>query len=92
MSDAPQLMTIAQAAEWLGVSIGYLNTLRRKGEGAPFLKLGIRIYYDQADLTAWLQTLKRRNNQGITLWGAAAVKHGATVVSPPILVKKGGTA
>lgn len=87
MTERPHLMTANEAAQWLGLSRMYLDSIRREGRGPMFIRIGIRIYYDQADLVAWLATLKQRDNKGTPLWGAAAEKHGASVVKGPSLVK-----
>lgn len=60
MSSAHQrLLSTAEAAEFLGVSCGFLNKRRMTPGGPPFVKIGGRVLYDPADLTAWVQAQKR---------------------------------
>lgn len=53
------------AAAYTGFGENYLNKLRSKGGGPPFIKrAGKRagaIRYDPDDLDAWLKSLKRRS-------------------------------
>ena len=53
------LLSTVEAAGRLGVSSSYLNKLRVTGGGPPFLKIGARVAYDQADLVTWLEAQKR---------------------------------
>ena len=59
--DIPALLTTGQAAQCLGVSVSYLNKLRLGEDGPPFVKLGARVAYDPADLTAWIEARKQRS-------------------------------
>jgi len=59
--NIPKLLNVNEAAERLGVSVSYLNKLRLTGGGPPYAKLGARVAYDQADLTAWVETQKQRS-------------------------------
>ena len=54
-----KLMNAAQAARWLGMSPSYLSKARMNGSGPPYLKIGTRVLYDEADLSAWLEAQKR---------------------------------
>ncbi|MFM7390497.1 MAG: helix-turn-helix domain-containing protein [Vampirovibrionales bacterium] len=47
-------MTPEAAAEYLGLTVSTLATMRSRGNGPLFLKRG-RIFYYQADLDTWLQ-------------------------------------
>lgn len=67
--DKPRLLSTAEAAAQLGLSPGYLKTLRVTGGGPVFVKLSTRVAYDPADLDAWVQTNKRRSTSD---QGAAA--------------------
>ncbi len=69
--DKPRLLSTAEAAAQLGLSPGYLKTLRVTGGGPVFVKLGgtRRVAYDPADLDAWVQASKRRSTSD---QGAAA--------------------
>ena len=50
-----------QAAEYLGLSPKTLETLRTRGGGPPFLKLGRRVVYRKTDLDNWLAARVRRS-------------------------------
>jgi excisionase family DNA binding protein len=56
-----RLLNVVEAAKRLGVSASYLNKLRIKGGSPPYLKIGARILYEPADLSAWLASRKRRS-------------------------------
>jgi excisionase family DNA binding protein len=49
------------AATYLGLSPKTLETLRTRGGGPPFLKLGRRVVYRKADLDTWLAARVRRS-------------------------------
>lgn len=50
-----ELMTTKAVAEWLGVSVSWLEQRRAKGEGPPARRLGPRsVGYTRADIQAWL--------------------------------------
>ena len=51
------LMTQAEAAAYLGTTVGTLNTWLHYGRySIPFVKWGGRIRYRQADLDAWIES------------------------------------
>jgi len=51
-----QLLTVHQAAEYVGLKPATLNQYRWAGGGPPFFRIGNRtIRYDQADLEVWLR-------------------------------------
>jgi hypothetical protein len=50
-----------QAATFCGISWRYLQDLRLKGGGPPFIQIGRRIGYQKLDLLTWLDTHKRRS-------------------------------
>jgi predicted DNA-binding transcriptional regulator AlpA len=53
-------LSTAEAADWLGLSAGYLNKLRTVGDGPPFVKIGRKVMYRPEDLEAWrAQRVKR---------------------------------
>ncbi len=58
--DTGALSTIA-AAEYLSLSPATLETLRTRGGGPPFVKLGRRVVYRREDLEAWLRERMRRS-------------------------------
>ncbi len=60
-ADTPKFLNVNEAAERLGVSASYLNKLRLTGDGPVFMKLGVRVIYDPADLATWLAAQKRRS-------------------------------
>ena len=59
-----RLLNVTEAAERLSVSASYLNKLRVTGGGPPFIKIGARVAYDQADIAAWLDAQKRTTTSG----------------------------
>ena len=46
-------MTTASAAAFLGLSVSTLATMRSKGTGPRFIRMG-RIFYFQSDLEDWI--------------------------------------
>lgn len=58
------LMTQKEAAEYLGTTVGTLNTWRHYGKDKiPFVRWGNRIRYRKEDLDAWIQAqIVRPNN------------------------------
>lgn len=59
--QGPQLLSVKEAAGRLSVSPSYLNKLRLTGGGPAYVKLGARVGYDPADLSAWVDAQKRRS-------------------------------
>ena len=47
------------AAERLNLKQKTLENWRCLGVGPPFYKIGERVFYDEADLDAWLQSRRR---------------------------------
>ena len=47
-----------QAAEYLGVSLSWLDKARLTGLGPPYIAIGGRILYDSRDLEIFLQSNK----------------------------------
>lgn len=47
------------AADYLGMSVSFLNTRRVKGGGPVFLKKGRRVEYRKADLDSWEESCRR---------------------------------
>lgn len=59
-AQADKLLTDAQVAEMIGVSVNTLSTWRcRNTYGLPFLKIGRRVRYKRSDVLAWLETRTR---------------------------------
>ena len=54
-----QLLDTARAADHLGLSPRTLEKWRTAGGGPPFVKLGRRVAYRQADLDAWVASQLR---------------------------------
>jgi len=50
-----ELLSIAQAAVAIGVSIDTLRRWAAKGSGPPHLRVGRAIKYRRADLLAWIE-------------------------------------
>lgn len=49
------------AATYTGLSKIYLRTLRMKGEGPDYIKVGRAVLYDVRDLDRWLESKKVSN-------------------------------
>lgn len=48
------MYTTREAAEYLKLSIGYLEALRQSGRGPIYHKLGRAVRYRKEDLDAWV--------------------------------------
>ena len=59
----PQLLTIDQLAERLGVSIRHVRRLIAERR-VPYLKVGWLIRFDPADIAAWLDGARHPQRQG----------------------------
>jgi len=55
------VLTTDQAGAFLGLSPTTLETLRTRGGGPPFVKLGRRVVYRSEDLAHWLAQRVRRS-------------------------------
>lgn len=51
----PALRSTAQAAEYLGVSVKWLERDRMNGASVPFIRVGRHVRYSEADLAAFLE-------------------------------------
>lgn len=51
----PRMLTTAEAAEMLRLSISFLMKARLKGDGPRFRKLGRAVRYSEADLVIYLK-------------------------------------
>lgn len=58
MAKSP-VLTIDEAADYLGLSVGNLNKMRMTIGGPLFIKLGRRVVYHQDDLDAWIESNRR---------------------------------
>lgn len=57
MTDRKILLTQKEAADYLGTTIGTLNTWHHYGKDKiPFVRWGNRIRYRKEDLDAWIQS------------------------------------
>lgn len=50
-----------QAAVYVGLSPATLETMRTRGGGPPFSKLGARVVYRRSDLDGWLEERRKRS-------------------------------
>ena len=57
-TETPKLLTAQEAADWLKMSRGALDVLRSRGGGPRYIKRGSRVFYDPADIIAWLESHK----------------------------------
>jgi excisionase family DNA binding protein len=53
------LLSVREAAEYLGVSKSWLDKQRLVGGFVPYVKMGRRVAYDPADLDAAMEKAKR---------------------------------
>ncbi|WP_407674670.1 helix-turn-helix transcriptional regulator [Paraliomyxa miuraensis] len=53
-----------QASGVVGLSPSTLNTLRSRGGGPPYVKMGRRVFYRVADLRAWRDARLRSSTAG----------------------------
>lgn len=56
-----ELLNSKKAAAFLGVSERTLERLRTAGEGPKYVKFGMVVRYDPADVLAWIEGRKRAN-------------------------------
>jgi predicted DNA-binding transcriptional regulator AlpA len=56
-----KLLTVREAAAYLGVSKSWLDKQRLLGRFVPYVKMGRRVGYDIADLEVATQKAKRRS-------------------------------
>lgn len=59
-------LSVAEAAEHLGVSKSLLNKQRLSGGGPVYMKIGRRVLYDLTDLESWVLSTKRRHTSEYT--------------------------
>ncbi len=52
--EGPILLTRAQAAKALGISLPFLDVLRARREGPDFVAIGRRVAYRREDLDRWV--------------------------------------
>jgi predicted DNA-binding transcriptional regulator AlpA len=56
-----RLLSVREAAEFLGISASWLNKARLCGTAPTATIIGRRVLYDIHDLETWLATRKQRN-------------------------------
>jgi hypothetical protein len=56
-----RMLSVLEAADYLGVSTSFLNKSRITGDDPEFHKLGRRVVYAPFELDTWLDERKRRN-------------------------------
>ena len=62
MSDVI-LLSPEQVSEILGIAVGTLAQRRVTGiDSPPFIRIGSRVYYDKAELEAWIASLPRQRS------------------------------
>ena len=59
----PALLDVEGAAQYLGLSVPYMNNLRRGVDGPPYIKIGDCVRYDVDDLNAWIKSRERRGRK-----------------------------
>lgn len=59
-------LDVKGAAEYVGMSVAFLNRHRGTGDGPEYLKTGGRVWYEVADLEAWLASCRRRSTGSAT--------------------------
>jgi len=61
MQNQTQLLNTQQAAEFLGVSVAFLERDRWAGARVPFIKVGSRaVRYKQSDLDQYIESCRQR--------------------------------
>jgi excisionase family DNA binding protein len=55
VSDDETLLTPAEAAKYLKISLSWLAKGRMRGEGPPFVRLGRSIRYLRSSLVDWMK-------------------------------------
>ncbi len=61
-----QLLNTQQAAEFLGVSVAFLERDRWAGARVPFIKVGSRaVRYKQSDLEQYVEACRRQSQSGV---------------------------
>ena len=53
IGEAPEVLDVRRASHIVGLSPSTLNTLRSRGGGPPYVKMGRRVFYRVKDLRAW---------------------------------------
>ena len=64
MNTQPQasaLMSVEQAATYVQLAVGTLNTLRLRGGGPVYYQATRRVHYKAIDLDAWMDSHRRQS-------------------------------
>lgn len=62
-----QLLNTQQAAEFLGVSVAFLERDRWAGARVPFIKVGSRaVRYKQSDLDQYIEACRQRSTSEVS--------------------------
>jgi hypothetical protein len=70
------LLRTGQAAKRLGVSERYLEILRVRGDGPPFVSFGRCVRYRPSDLEVWVEArLRRSTSERLDVGSAAFPAH-----------------
>ena len=56
----PDFLNIEQAAHKMNVPVSTMNFWRNKGIGPYWCKIGKRVFYQEADLVAWVESKRRK--------------------------------
>lgn len=64
VGDEPEVMDVRRASHVVGLSPATLNTLRSRGGGPPYVKMGRRVVYRVKDLRAWRDARLRSSTAG----------------------------
>lgn len=62
--EEKSVLTTRQAARYVELSPKTLETMRTRGGGPPYVKIGRRVVYRRADLDAWLSDRVRHSTSG----------------------------
>lgn len=60
----PERYDVGGAADYVGLSVSFMNRARLEGDGPVFLKLGRRVVYERAALDDWMASCRRRSTSG----------------------------
>jgi len=64
-SSSNALMTVQQAADYLGLAVSTLNKWRCLGGGPVFLKMGRAVRYRQKNLDSYIETAERQSTSDV---------------------------
>ncbi len=60
-----KLLSRKELATLTGLSVAYFEKHRNDGKAPPTTKLGGRVFYDEADVAAWLASNRQKLGSGI---------------------------